>query len=62
VPRRADAEEGDGWITAVIYRGEARVSDFAVFEARDIAKGPIGTARAPRRVPFGFHGNWRPSA
>jgi carotenoid cleavage dioxygenase len=29
-----------------------------VFEALDIAKGPIATARMPRRVPFGFHGNW----
>jgi len=59
VPRSADAPEGDGWVLAVIYHGEADASDLAVFDATDIAAGPIATARAPRRVPFGFHGNWR---
>jgi carotenoid cleavage dioxygenase len=29
-----------------------------VFEAQDMAAGPIATARMPRRMPFGFHGNW----
>ena len=58
VPRSADAAEGDGWITAVIYRAGEDRSDFAVFEAQDIAKGPIALARMPRRMPFGFHGNW----
>jgi carotenoid cleavage dioxygenase len=29
-----------------------------VFDAQDIAKGPIAVAELPRRVPFGFHGNW----
>jgi carotenoid cleavage dioxygenase len=59
VPRKADAAEGDGWLLSVIYRGGEDVSELAVFEAQDIAAGPIATARAPRRVPFGFHGNWR---
>jgi carotenoid cleavage dioxygenase len=58
VPRSADAPEGDGWITAVIYRAGEDRSDFAVFEAQDIARGPIALAEMPRRVPFGFHGNW----
>jgi carotenoid cleavage dioxygenase len=57
-PRSAEAPEGDGWITAVIYRAGKDRSDFAVFEAQDIAKGPIALAEMPRRVPFGFHGNW----
>ncbi len=58
VPRTPDAAEGDGWVTAVIYRGEEDRSDFVVFEAQDMAAGPIATAKMPRRVPFGFHGNW----
>jgi carotenoid cleavage dioxygenase len=57
-PRSADAPEGDGWITAVIYRAGEDRSDFAVFEAQDVARGPIALAEMPRRVPFGFHGNW----
>jgi carotenoid cleavage dioxygenase-like enzyme len=59
VPRSAAAPEGDGWIVSLIYRGAQDTSDFAVFEARDIAAGPIATAHIPRRVPHGFHGNWR---
>ena len=60
VPRRADAAEGDGWVLSVIYRGEEARSDLAVFEATDIAKGPVALAHLSSRVPAGFHGNWRP--
>lgn len=58
VPRPGTSEEGDGWLTAVVWRAEEDRSDLLVFEALDIARGPIATARVPRRVPFGFHGNW----
>jgi carotenoid cleavage dioxygenase len=58
VARSPTAEEGDGWITAVVYRAGEDRSDFLVFEAQDIARGPIAAAHMPRRVPFGFHGNW----
>ena len=57
-PRSPTADEGDGWITAVAYRGETDTSELLVFEAQDIAGGPIASAAMPRRVPFGFHGNW----
>ncbi len=59
VPRSAGAAEGDGWLLSVIYRGNEDASDLAIFDTADITAGPIATARAPRRVPFGFHGNWR---
>jgi carotenoid cleavage dioxygenase-like enzyme len=59
IPRSPTADEGDGWVIAAVYRGEEDRSDFVVFEAQDIEAGPIGIAKLPRRVPFGFHGNWR---
>jgi carotenoid cleavage dioxygenase-like enzyme len=52
------AAEGDGWLLSVVYRGREDKSDIAVFDATEIAEGPVGLARLPRRVPFGFHGNW----
>ncbi|MBJ7408912.1 MAG: carotenoid oxygenase family protein [Phenylobacterium sp.] len=58
VPRSADAAEGDGWLTAVIWRAGENRSDLAIFEAQDIEKGPVAIAEMPRRMPFGFHGNW----
>ncbi|WP_374472349.1 carotenoid oxygenase family protein [Phenylobacterium sp.] len=57
-PRSAEAPEGDGWVTAVVWRAAENRSDLLVFEGQDVAKGPIATAELPRRVPFGFHGNW----
>jgi carotenoid cleavage dioxygenase len=59
VPRTADAAEGDGWLVATVYRGNEDRSDFVVLDAQEVAAGPIATAKVPRRVPFGFHGNWR---
>jgi len=29
-----------------------------VIDARDVAAGPVARVKMPRRVPFGFHGNW----
>ena len=61
VPRAANAPEGDGWLVATVYHPSTDKSGFAVFDAQDIGKGPVGEAMLPRRMPFGFHGNWRPA-
>ena len=58
VPRSADAAEDDGWILAYVYDKTTDKSDVVVIEAQDFASGPIATVHLPRRVPFGFHGNW----
>ena len=50
--------EGDGWLTSVVWRARENRSDLLVFEALDIAQGPVARAAVPRRVPFGFHGAW----
>jgi carotenoid cleavage dioxygenase len=60
VPRAAGAAEHDGFLVTTVYRGKENRSDFAVFEAGDIGRGPIATVQLPGRVPFGFHGNWAP--
>jgi carotenoid cleavage dioxygenase len=61
VPASPRAAEGEGFLLSLVYRAAANASELAVFDAQDVAKGPIGAARLPRRVPFGFHGNWRPA-
>jgi carotenoid cleavage dioxygenase-like enzyme len=53
-----DAAEGEGWLTAVVYRAVEGVSAFVVFDAQAVEQGPIASAKLPRRVPFGFHGQW----
>jgi carotenoid cleavage dioxygenase len=58
VPRSADAQEGDGWILAIVYRGRSERSDLLVFDAMQLSAGPIAIAELPHRIPNGFHGNW----
>jgi len=59
VPRTADAAEGDGWVLCTVYRSAEARTDLAIFEATDVAKGPVALAHLSVRVPAGFHGNWR---
>ena len=54
----ANAAEGEGFLLATVYRGSENRSDLVVLDAGDVAKGPVAVASLPRRVPFGFHGNW----
>ena len=58
IPRNPDAPEGDGWIVMVVNRLEERASELLLFDALDIAKGPIATIAIPVRLRFGLHGNW----
>jgi carotenoid cleavage dioxygenase len=57
-PASAHAPEGEGWLTAVVYRAQLNISELVVLDAQDVAAGPVASAKLPRRVPFGFHGNW----
>jgi carotenoid cleavage dioxygenase len=60
VPRKSESPEGDGYLLATIYRGAENRSDLAVFDTVALERGPIAVAELSHRVPFGFHGNWRP--
>ncbi|HEV2608682.1 MAG TPA: carotenoid oxygenase family protein [Noviherbaspirillum sp.] len=60
-PRNQAADEGDGWIMMTAWRAAEQRSDLLVFNATDIATGPIAMVRLPCRIPFGFHGAWIPA-
>jgi carotenoid cleavage dioxygenase len=62
VPRGATADEGDGFVLSVIFRGATQCSDLAVFDAQNLKDGPLALAHLSHRVPAGFHGNWRGAA
>jgi carotenoid cleavage dioxygenase-like enzyme len=59
--RSAQAAEGDGWLLSVIWRGGENRSDLAVFDAQQLAAGPVALVHLSHRVPAGFHGSWRPA-
>ncbi len=52
--------EGGGWLLMVVFRAETNTSDVVVFDAQDIAQGPVATVHLPDRVPYGFHASWSP--
>ncbi len=57
VERGDYAEEGEGWLLAVVWRARENRSDLAVFNATDIEAGPAALVQLQTRVPDGFHGN-----
>jgi carotenoid cleavage dioxygenase len=59
VPRSRAAPEGDGYLVTTIYDERLDASELAVFDAQEVAAGPIASARLEHRVPIGFHGLWR---
>jgi carotenoid cleavage dioxygenase-like enzyme len=55
-----DRPDGPGWLLGYVHDASTDTSDLVVLAAEDLAAEPIATVRLPRRVPFGFHGNWLP--
>ncbi len=58
VPAHADAAEDEGWIMAFVYDEQKDSSDVVILNAQDFDGEPVATISLPRRVPYGFHGNW----
>ena len=60
VPESATAGENEGWLLAI--DSDRDHSDLVVFDATEVAAGPVGRVRLPQRIPDGFHGDWIPSS
>ena len=57
-PDPAGTAEDDGWLLNFSTDLSTNTSEFVILDARDLAAGPVARIELPRRVPFGFHGNW----
>jgi carotenoid cleavage dioxygenase-like enzyme len=51
--------EDDGWLLNVVHDLAADESRFVVLDAPSLDE--VASVALPRRVPFGFHGNWLPA-
>ena len=58
IPRSPGAPEGDGWLVALVDDHVRNYSDLCIFDALDVAKGPVARAKLPIRLRQGLHGNW----
>ena len=52
------ADESNGYYLSYVYDPARDGSDLVVLAADDFGGAPVATVALPRRVPFGFHGNW----
>ena len=60
VPSAAATSEDDGWLMGFVYDAATDRSEYVILDAHDFTAAPVATVKLPRRVPFGFHGNWIP--
>jgi len=52
------ADETNGWYLAYVYDSARNSSDLVILDAADFGGEPVARIQLPRRVPYGFHGNW----
>jgi carotenoid cleavage dioxygenase len=61
VPRSPGAEQGDGWLMAIVGRRAENRTDLVILDALNLPAGPVATIKFPCRVHEGFHGVWVPN-
>lgn len=61
VPATGDGPEGSGYLLSVVTSFDTRTSSLFVFDALQVAAGPLAKVHLSHRVPTGFHGGWRPA-
>ena len=61
VPLSEDAPEGVGHLMGFVYNKREDKSTLDIFNAEELAQGPIARIHIQNRVPFGFHGTFVPN-
>ena len=61
-PRDGSTAEDDGYLVSFISNIETGKGECGVFDARDIAQGPICRIILPHQVPTGAHAFWAPES
>ena len=59
-PRVGAKDEGDGYVVTFTTDVANDRSECQIFDARDVAKGPICRVRLPMRISSGTHATWSP--
>jgi len=57
IPRSSDAEEGDGYLLALVNNYGSMMSELHLVDTRDFSK-PQAVILLPLRLRAGLHGNW----
>lgn len=57
-PRVGGVDELDGYALTLVHRRGAATTELVVFDARDLAGGPLASVVIPFAIPSGFHCNY----
>jgi all-trans-8'-apo-beta-carotenal 15,15'-oxygenase len=57
-PRPGSFGEESGWVLTEVYDSRTRKSFLAVFDAEQLADGPLARVMLRHHVPFSYHGWW----
>ncbi|GAB2785149.1 carotenoid oxygenase family protein [Amycolatopsis magusensis] len=57
-PRDGATVEGDGYLVTFVQDEREGLSELDIFDAGDLAAGPVARVLLPQRVPLGFHATW----
>lgn len=52
------ADEANGWYLSYVYDPARDGSDLVILDAADFGGEAVARIQLPRRIPYGFHGNW----
>ncbi|WP_306360351.1 carotenoid oxygenase family protein [Nocardia sp. CC227C] len=58
VPRADGDGEDDAWLTMFAHNAHTGLGEVWIFDAADLAAGPVCRLGLPVRVPLGFHATW----
>lgn len=58
IPKSDDAAEGEGYLIALVNRLDELRNDVAVFDAQNLAQGPLAVIHLPLKLKLGLHGNF----
>lgn len=57
-PRVGSTSDDDGYVLSFVSNANEDRSELWIYDAADIARGPVTRLAAPQRVPLGFHATW----
>ncbi|KAI1067121.1 hypothetical protein LB506_003864 [Fusarium annulatum] len=57
IPKKNGAE-GEGWLIALLNHLDVLRNDVVIFDAQNLAAGPVATIHLPMKLRLGLHGNF----
>ncbi|MCZ6868587.1 MAG: carotenoid oxygenase family protein [Gammaproteobacteria bacterium] len=62
IPENAKAGEDEGWLMGFVFDRQSNTSSLVILDASGSRPTAVAVIALPRRVPYGFHGNWIPDS